>query len=279
MEIIDELSTEEEREDFFKNNPPTLCKYRVWSNNDHKKVITQAELFFSSPSRFNDPYDCALPFKQHPENSDPLVIKEMIERTAPELFPGLASFELEEKCAHQLLLIQQDPLTWFEMNNGYRPDVMHKTFGVISLTPHADNYLMWSHYADSHKGFCVQFDTRKLVESIRGRYQKVNYTDDIPEFSIRDNRKGILIDKLLYTKSKIWDYEDEYRITGIHRSDKPVNFNPEAVTGIYFGCNMKVEDQIQIIEEAQKLNPKIKFHKMELDKVSFKVVPGNLPLL
>ena len=29
-----------------------------------------------------------------------------------------------------------------------------------------DNILMWSHYADSHKGLCLEFDTKKIPDTI-----------------------------------------------------------------------------------------------------------------
>jgi len=32
--------------------------------------------------------------------------------------------------------------------------------GVLSLATHWDNALMWSHYADEHRGICIEFNTR-----------------------------------------------------------------------------------------------------------------------
>lgn len=189
MIIIDEISSPEEKESFFKSNPSSLYKYRVWDDNFHKRIITNQELSFSSPSKFNDPYDCGLPYKQHSDNKDPIKIKFKVEKTAPRRFPKLKGKELEEQCAKQVLLIQQNPESWFEMNWSCRPEDLNKIFGVLSLTPHADNYLMWSHYAKSHKGFCVEFDTRLLIESIAGHFQKVMYKKDIPYFSLMDNGK------------------------------------------------------------------------------------------
>ncbi len=279
--LVHETSTEQEKLDFFKINPLTLCKYRIWSDAFHKRVITHSELFFSSPKRFNDPYDCGLPFRQHPENSDPLVIKFMVERSVLNIFPELKDDKnaLEEKCVKQLFLIQQNPESWFEMNWGLKPENLNEIFGVLSLTPHTNNYLMWSHYSDSHKGFCIEFDTRKLVESIAGHFQQVKYEKEIPFISIRDSVENELLSKLIYTKSCIWRYEDEFRLSRIHKSDFAVAFDPESVVSIHFGYNMKYEEQIEIIELVKVKYPKARFYKMELDKETFKLNPGEITIL
>lgn len=273
MNLIHDTSTEIEKQAFFNAHPPRFYKYRVWTDDFHKKVLTDSELFFSSPMRFNDPYDCGLPFKQHPENSDPLVIKETLERTVVNSHPHLANkpLELEEKCAKQLMLIQQNPESWFEEAWGYKPEELNKRFGILSLTPHPDNYLMWSHYSNSHKGFCVEFDTRKLIESVAGHFQKVSYSDEIPFFSIRESLVEDLLAKLIYLKSDIWHYEDEYRISRIHNSDVAVNFDPEALTGIYFGCKTSMEHIAEIVEIVRHRYPNAKFFKCELNKEYFRL--------
>lgn len=278
MKIIHEISSPEEKEEFFTNNPSSLFKYRVWDDVYHKLVLTNRELYFSSPSKFNDPYDCALPFKQNPENWDAEVIKFKVEEIAPRIHPGLSAIELEEKCAQQVMLIQQNPESWFEMSWGYLPEELNIRFGILSLTLHPKNYLMWSHYAQSHQGFCVEFDTRLLVESIAGHYQKVIYDNEIPYFSILDLLEEGLMTKLLYTKSKDWEYEDEYRITRIYRSNTVVQFNPAALKGIYFGYKMLPEQQIEIIETARLLYPEVKFYKMQLSQDRFELEIGAMPL-
>lgn len=244
----------------------------------HKLLLTDQEVYFSSPEKFNDPYDCGLPFKQHPENSDPIKIKAKVEDTAPNYFPYLSGFALEEACAKQVLLIQQNPESWFEMTWGYKPEELNKRFGVLSLTPHFNKYLMWSHYAQSHKGFCVEFDTRLLVESVAGHFQKVEYADDIPYFSIMDKLEDQLMTKLLYTKSKDWRYEDEYRMNRINRPNTSFNFNHRALTSIYFGCKMPYEQQIEIINLVEGLYPWASLYKMELSKTTFNLELGVIKL-
>src|ERR1043166_3031890 len=42
--------------------PAILYKYRDWSNDFHKRLITHNELFLPSPLKFNDPFDCQFTF-------------------------------------------------------------------------------------------------------------------------------------------------------------------------------------------------------------------------
>lgn len=39
-----------------------------------------------------------------------------------------------------------------------QPDSM----GVVCLSEHGDDILMWSHYSDGHQGFCLEFDRERL---------------------------------------------------------------------------------------------------------------------
>lgn len=41
-------------------HPKILYKYRDWNNVFHKKILTENRVYFSSPSKFEDQYDCHL---------------------------------------------------------------------------------------------------------------------------------------------------------------------------------------------------------------------------
>ena len=46
-----------------KNYPPLLYKYRDWSCEFHKKIITENEIWFAHPKTLNDDFDIRLPYK------------------------------------------------------------------------------------------------------------------------------------------------------------------------------------------------------------------------
>ncbi len=44
-----------------KDLPEHLYKFRVFDDPNHKRILTDNELFFPSPKRFNDPFDSTIP--------------------------------------------------------------------------------------------------------------------------------------------------------------------------------------------------------------------------
>ncbi|WP_205631947.1 DUF2971 domain-containing protein, partial [Aliivibrio fischeri] len=56
-----------------------------------------------------------------------------------------------------LKLISEQPTQgrWAELGLPF-----YRNYGIISLTETKDNLLMWSHYANEHNGFVVEFDAR-----------------------------------------------------------------------------------------------------------------------
>jgi len=101
---------------------------------------------------------------------------------------------------------------------------MNKWCRVLSLSSDCQNILMWSHYADSHRGFVVGFDSehpffdqrQSESDSIR-KLKAVKYSLDRPVFSgfgENPDTKEVesFSDLVLQTKSKDWEYEQEWRM-------------------------------------------------------------------
>jgi len=84
--------------------------------------------------------------------------------------------------------------------------------GVISFTANWHHPLMWSHYGDNHRGLCLGFDVPA------GLVLKVDYIRERPIPKERVLPDGSVelqlpsINTFAQTKSKHWDYEDEYRL-------------------------------------------------------------------
>lgn len=90
--------------------------------------------------------------------------------------------------------------------------------GVLSLTEKNDNLLMWSHYADSHRGFCLCFDAtagffnrRRTDNDEFYHLRKVSYSAKRPSKSMMD----IGSIELFLLKSDVWSYEYEWRMCSV----------------------------------------------------------------
>lgn len=167
------------------------------------------------------------------------------------------------------------------------------TYGILSLCEHHDNLLMWAHYADYHRGFVVEFDTRNVFfGSLDGKTEpttlgRVEYSDVRPRLSYSTIGRP----EALLRKSEAWSYEKEWRLikhlvdadTKIDRLDDPeiclFKFPADAVTAIYTGAKMKLEDYYRLtrIPSEQKGMSHVRLHHMQLCGEEFQLVT-NPPL-
>lgn len=104
---------------------------------------------------------------------------------------------------------------------------------IKSFSEEKSNLLMWAHYADNYCGMCVEYDFSKLDEAVLYHLFPVFYSNAKKagmalEYTISElndlqtaNRERYFPDDtdflkdimhLFLTKSKIWEYEKEWRI-------------------------------------------------------------------
>ena len=119
-----------------------------------------------------------------------------------------------------------------------------KNLGVYSLaeSDYPDNELMWAHYANSHKGFCIAYDVDLLKQSGETDRDieliKVKYADSPANIGLMDIRNyNIVKQKLLATKSRSWAYENETRLVYSHSGLR--QYNPNALRGRKLNCVSK----------------------------------------
>ncbi len=133
------------------------------------------------------------------------------------------------------------------------------------------NTLMWSHYADSHAGICIQYSLSPEMQAHKDRdgfkcLRKVNYTDAILNLLADKEIDG---EKALCCKHKDWEYENEVRLlTYLHHIEGdhysiPVDEGSKIVA-VYFGLKCPDED-ISQIKRILCYDPGIRFYKMEKD--------------
>ena len=115
-----------------------------------------------------------------------------------------------------------------------RIDTMLNNRGVACFSEIVDHPLMWSHYADGHRGFCLEFDTSydPFLKS-----HKIEYRRTLPEVSPADmilNPKDVPFMAMATVKAECWAYEKEWR-TFHAEPDKAYTYPVDCLTGIYFG--------------------------------------------
>lgn len=81
-------------------------------------------------------------------------------------------------------------------------------FRVVCLSRSRNKKLMWSHYADGHRGCSIKIAIPEDYDTCDCPMRRVKYTG---KYNSRDNLEVIDIVNSLYLKDKKWDYELEVR--------------------------------------------------------------------
>lgn len=126
------------------------------------------------------------------------------------------------------------------------------------------NPLMWAHYANNHKGICIQYKTTpsNLIDTKDRvvRLLNVNYSK-----SIFINAKTSFIDSLV-VKSKHWQYEKETRLIMYSRKEEDRYFQlPDfEIEAVYMGYKIG-HKQRDFIKRLLRESP-IKLYQMDFCK-------------
>ena len=253
-----------------KDIPPTLFKYRSWDDPYHKRLLTHCELYFASFDQFNDPFDGAVPFKYDQEQLTKENIFLKMYEVAKHQNPDWDDKQIHAYCyEHQ----RRGYLLDEQYVESLQEDIRTKTnsrFGIVSLAELPNNYLLWSHYSSSHTGFCVGFNSRKLFDATKGMLGPVSYQHDLPLIDLFGDEIEFGR-KLLFTKGKHWEYEDEYRLVRPGYSRKKAYLPLEVFECLVFGYKMDQKDKFSILELLEEKHPNVTIYEAKLSTSKFEL--------
>lgn len=277
-------------EEFISVKPPhwhnnRVHFYKYMSADTAKIVLKNGTLRWSAPSLFNDPFDVQF---NMPINGEISRIKSLALDRMWMAYTGQIEFDPQSPIAPYLNALARSGVRLtkeefiinfgsafdegFERMQSVLPEVnaeaaiLLEDVKLLCLTIRPNNSLMWSHYADSHKGVVLRFRSIPALDSPYGMAKPVNYVEDIPnlidESQIADIFAGIntidktgIMDRAVYTKSSEWSYEEEWRVnTGSGRSpgkmfdDSP--FGTNEIDGLIFGVKATQEDRDELSKIA-----------------------------
>jgi hypothetical protein len=117
----------------------------------------------------------------------------------------------------------------------FEKSLIAKTKGLLCFSENKYDPVQWAHYGDNHQGVCLGFE-------IPGkRLKKVRYVSSrLAKSTLEESDKQ---EKILTTKFKHWEYEQERRMVLSLNNRKRINglifetFSPEMILKeIYIGC-------------------------------------------
>ncbi|MDX7787414.1 DUF2971 domain-containing protein [Aeromonas caviae] len=255
-----------------EDNDKEFFRYKYLPFGTDKKsldVIKKGTIKFTCPKDFNDPFDCQ-PF---------LSIDNLTESNA---------FKRAFKCNSVGLNVIEKQILKNKMIDTFSKQIKSGKFfgefldtvGVLSLSRQYNNALMWSHYAEYHRGFVVGFkyqkpddlkedphdmDIRKIIP------REVKYSKNKPVYTLSSNDFDMSV---LLTKDDVWKYEAEERAftwiekPGIHPYDRAKRLHC-----VIAGAKISSDDLVLLrnaVQQASKeLGRKIKFKQAKLSEKTY----------
>lgn len=269
-----------------------LFKYLPLSRLD---VIDNLKIRFSPLSSLNDPYEIYHSIDISQEINE--VIKEGIDE-CESLWNSLTQteqFEQKKDYLKTIKSIKKNGSSIIESSSMSTElsQMLDTNIGILSLSRTNTQLLMWSHYAESGRGFIIGFDSehdffhKKALDHsdtnpIVMKYS--NYREKIKINSID------CISKILGIKPIEWAYEQEERITInflgqnlVKDSDnKPIidpfgnnifltNIPKEAIKAIYIGTRMPLESKKHLFSSLKKNKINCKVYQAQVSKKQYKI--------
>ncbi|BDM64262.1 hypothetical protein NFHSH190041_17140 [Shewanella sp. NFH-SH190041] len=205
----------------------SLYKYCPIGKNQ-LNALSQKKMWYSKPAGFNDPFDTRFHVTGRLHSYE--------QETDPSKLQQIFGEDMSDAIVHKRVSLEGE-LGQFKRGI--------EELGILSLADSNKNLLMWSHYAEDHKGMCLEFERKDgdLLADVDST-QPIFYTDNHPTLSpksLMDSAATLSNKKrILYSKSKHWEYEQEWR--HIVENGNKLHPWPAPLKAVYFGCKVDESD-------------------------------------
>jgi len=236
-----------------------LYKYRNFSTRSLVS-LEHDKLYFSNPDNFNDPFDCSIrPVYTKGEVEDFVDDFKYAVMHIQKCTEDIARQYIEKRFNENIETLKEEMFQYYKK-------IVLRQFGVFCLSAKNNDLLMWGHYADSHKGFCLEFIKEK--DHFFRESKEVDYPEDnnYPEYDWPKNPDEMMAmsEKIILTKARHWVYEEEWRVInppnemtdsymGHERS-----YAQESLASVIFGMSMPEENRKLIRKITSDKNIKYK---------------------
>lgn len=259
------------------------------------QVLYDGLIFPAAPESFNDPYDCDFLLEDSFLDS----------RAARDIFIDMLSSRCKLTQAEVDLINSSDRLEsalktvlWNHFrvrSRGLAKTLMcdlndkfkeaKELLRVACFSENNSSILMWSHYAQNHTGFCIEYnlnewDCKNHIKPVQysneRHYISGNFADDLSPHAGRS-----IMDAALY-KSSEWSYEKEWRLV-MSRIDlahpelkglTPACFLKDYISSVYLGAKCKEDYKVQVCQHFKSTS--VKIYQMEMETASYKLTPKLL---
>jgi hypothetical protein len=227
--------------------PPVLYKYYAFDGRHTPAIFGYNEIYFQSADKLNDPFDMKVFYDDKGTRAEK---SSWLERNPNS---SCSRCTPEKLHAHASRLVRRPSFESSVLRDYEEHDQREReNMGVFCMAAERDNILMWTHYADKHRGFCLGWATGNPFFA---RARSVGYSRRALRIRVFDSAyHRIRAERLgLFTKARDWDYEEEWRIVG-HNILGVQTYPPDALSEVIFGCRIMPRKRKQIIKWCSQRN-------------------------
>lgn len=291
-----------------------MTLYRYTSLSEYTlKYLKDMDIFFQDPRYFNDPFECDLqsldlalddnfdskydryismiesrlnfigPKITHlsvrlKDNEGPAKDRYYFNDVSSLLFEEVETLSKELKVLKNIHYSKRK--TALQDSWDIKKEEVLKGIGVVCYSETNSNILMWSHYADSHKGLCFEFDSdkRPIKQWKNFKFHPIMYSNE-RKIDILTEGYVESFFKLLTTKSLDWNYEKEHRLITMKGS----GYQPsqiDSIQSIILGSNFQNNkkefldsfiESLQFIELRRNGLSKLRYYKASKNPNNFEL--------
>lgn len=270
--------------------PEVLYKYRSVSQNS-LSALQDGVLYSSPPESFNDPFEgnIEILIPATIQNSYQQAYDQLRQKypslplrtvtSSEEFFISLAAeFGItENEIKSQATLLDGMNRLGLSADSHLKRNLdllqyqVRNAYNVLCMSEENNNNLMWAHYADQHKGFCIGYRIKNLKNNITELTLPVLYRDTCYfEISDIDNINSVIAMHMLTLKSLEWSYEKEWRIF-FEPKYKPHAEQMPTPCVVYLGAKMTCDDEFKVYEICR--SKRIPVYKMSLNQRTHNLTP------
>lgn len=245
---------------------PFLYKYTAFSEHT-ESLISKPELWFSRPSKLNDPFELR-PWYEFKYELHQLV--EGFARQLRHVNPLMTeTASVAEATGIVLQGRHRDPKMWIELRKDLA-ERLDQEIGLLCLSSRPDSILMWSHYGRDHTGVCLGFEWSSYTPFF-GRAQKVKYQQALPVIDVFNASADSQVDSVFLTKYRDWRYEREWRIIDHECGEGLRPYPSNLLKTVTFGLNTKPKHRQDVRKWLSSRKHEVQLQECVRDEKEFKL--------
>jgi hypothetical protein len=184
-----------------------LYKYGRF-NEFSESLLSANQIWFPSPAQLNDPFEYRPHFTFEGTDAE---IHRFHVVSLKRLEPTRTLDSITAEADTIFRESRQRDANLLERYSRALVTMLGHDIGIYCLSRIPDSILMWSHYANNHCGFCLEFEATNQT-SLFGEALPVRYSDAYPVVDYFNTPNHEQVDLIFLTKYMGWAAEQEWRI-------------------------------------------------------------------